>query len=171
MQKLGKRFLSLVMVGAMILSCNMVAFAKENVADTSDVIVAAADEIETDAVAVSAETADGISTMSNFSIMWIYGVPKQLDNEAKFKSGLEAGIDLHWTPYIDISASNESYCVYVGIYEPNGTRVCGTTFNVSGGMKGSYKVSNVSLNSWTTYTCKLIFDRQVDVGSVNLRTD
>lgn len=163
MQKLGKRFLSLVMVGAMILSCNMVAFAKED--------VPAVDNVAIEPIETSSQSDIVPYAQHDWPIVSVSGNINQLTYENHFKASGDIGRYTSWTPYIIINQYGADYCVYAAVYETNGTRVCGTTFNVTDGMNGTHKVADVKLSPFKEYVCKLIFDKKTNVGYVVLKTD
>lgn len=167
MQKLGKRFLSLIMVGTMILSCNMVAFAKEDAIDTCAINGVKESEVEAETDSVLADAEQFTSARLNQTIVFAVQEINKLTYEGSFSAYRDANYQSSWTPYVYINPAGADYCVYAAVYDPNGNRVCGTTFNVSPSMSaGSYKLADVSLNPFVSYTCKLIFDRKTNVGTV-----
>lgn len=150
-----RQFLACAMALAMAFSCCAVAF-EADVADNGGEsammatdesgVMPLADQVFIATISGSVETDD---YTGSFSIPWsLFGTK--------------------YTPYISLSPGGQTFCVFVGIYNSSGNLVVGKTYNtVNGNLSGQIQLGTEKLSSGK-YTYKVVFDRPLDVVSLNL---
>ncbi len=150
-----KKIFAFALALAMAFSCYTVAYATE-----------VEKNVKTSAVFVSEE--NGIMPLADQVVIAML-------NGSVGTSEYTGSFSIPWSilgtkyiPYFNLSPGNETFAVYIAIYKNDGSRVVGITYNtVNGNLAGKIRLGNVELSSGK-YTYKIVFDRPIQVVSLNL---